>query len=811
MPAEKLSTVERAEGVRSSTMDQGNARFMKRKVKAGTIEVDPECTRAFPAAASGAWARRTALTAHPSPCRAVVPRPRARAASTLIVNYEVEATVLGDMGEAIVADRKSNQKLIRLKTLNENTNIPRLVDEILEKCKLIHESKRALVEELLRDLQRQQLHGGPVAGAARRARAGADEGGGGPSDGGEVASDGGEVASIGRLGEYIDGCYEGVEHAVRATGLLLQLAREPTQLETLVHDDRLLGCLTRLLNDEGKKSMELGLNIVSVLYAFSAYSDFHPPLLEFKVGSLVMDVVDLEIKRHALRERERASAAAAAAESAEEGARAKVRGRKAEKLLYVCLHLLLNLAEDIHTERKMCNHGIVPILTAMLSRQNADLLILVLVFLKKLAIFGENADEMARARLADKLVAFVPNKHEGVLEHVLHLLYNLAFHPKCAAQLGRAGLTPKLLSLLRKGRHRLLAVRLLYQLSAQDSERAKMTQSVPMLVGTVINTPDAALVPPEVLALLVNLMTNAENARACAKARGALRGLVALGVRSQHVLSLKALRNMALHTAEEHCEELARAYGGELLELPAAAQTADVQLEALGLLAELPLCAIDDLPQLLPPSRALQIAAQLLSPHSGAEEDAVLEAVRFVGTCAEHPGCTPLLLRTAGLLPSLLGVLGEQQEDDEIVLATVHACLRLLHDQVRAPAARHAGRAARAGRALRLTPSVPPLPPPRRRRASGCSRLRAVWCRSCSSCCTTSACQYGSSLQRRSTWSRSTTRPATGCPSCASASSRRTTASGSMRRRRTTWRDTRHAQCTAGWLLPAHPRARRDG
>ena len=75
----------------------------------------------------------------------------------IVVHYEVEATVLGDMGEPIVAERQDNVKRIKLKTLNENTNIARLAQEMVEKCKLIHPSKLPLVERLLEELQEHQV------------------------------------------------------------------------------------------------------------------------------------------------------------------------------------------------------------------------------------------------------------------------------------------------------------------------------------------------------------------------------------------------------------------------------------------------------------------------------------------------------------------------------------------------------------------------------------------------------------------------------------------------------------------------------
>ena len=75
----------------------------------------------------------------------------------IVVHYEVEATVLGELGEAIVAERQENTKRIKLKTLSENSNIPRLAEEILDKCKLIHASKLHQVEDLLRQLQAHQM------------------------------------------------------------------------------------------------------------------------------------------------------------------------------------------------------------------------------------------------------------------------------------------------------------------------------------------------------------------------------------------------------------------------------------------------------------------------------------------------------------------------------------------------------------------------------------------------------------------------------------------------------------------------------
>ena len=62
--------------------------------------------------------------------------------------------------------------------------------------------------------------------------------------------------------------------------------------------------------------------------------------------------------------------------------------------LVVCLYFLLNLAEAPAVEEKMKNKGIIQQLVLLLARDNQDLQVLVVSFLKKLSIYAENKDEM---------------------------------------------------------------------------------------------------------------------------------------------------------------------------------------------------------------------------------------------------------------------------------------------------------------------------------------------------------------------------------------------------------------------------------
>ena len=54
---------------------------------------------------------------------------------------------------------------------------------------------------------------------------------------------------------------------------------------TLVHL-QLIGVMSRLLREEGRKSMELSLNVVWCFYHFSHYRDFHPVILNNQVRGI---------------------------------------------------------------------------------------------------------------------------------------------------------------------------------------------------------------------------------------------------------------------------------------------------------------------------------------------------------------------------------------------------------------------------------------------------------------------------------------------------------------------------------------------
>jgi hypothetical protein len=83
--------------------------------------------------------------------------------NAIVVNYTSQATILGEDGNHVAADKKQGQKMylfncnvrIRLKQIVAS-KITSLALEIIDKCKLINSSRQPEVEQLLYYLQKRQ-------------------------------------------------------------------------------------------------------------------------------------------------------------------------------------------------------------------------------------------------------------------------------------------------------------------------------------------------------------------------------------------------------------------------------------------------------------------------------------------------------------------------------------------------------------------------------------------------------------------------------------------------------------------------------
>lgn len=258
----------------------------------------------------------------------------------------------------------------------------------------------------------------------------------------------------------------------------------------------------------------------------------------------------------------------------------RVLNRKQEGLLFVCLSLLMNLAEDVAIERKMCKRNVVGLLVPLLERDNPALLLLAVAFLRKLSIFEENKDAMAALDVAPKLAALLPEPHTltgaaaasvspvvtQLQVSVLHLIFNLTFDREMCGQFVAGGVLAKLPAMLKVPAFRSTGIKTLYHLTQDLAVRGAMAATdAPALVLKLVTAFPQATLPLELAALGINLAMDHATAERVLLAAGeaGMKVLVSRAVKSGDVLLLKMLRGLAQHTYAAQADECLKAAAAE--------------------------------------------------------------------------------------------------------------------------------------------------------------------------------------------------------------------------------------------------------
>ncbi|XP_018377299.1 PREDICTED: kinesin-associated protein 3 isoform X1 [Trachymyrmex cornetzi] len=673
------------------------AKFLKRKVRSGTLDVHPT-------------------------------------EKALVVNYDVEALILGELGDPMLGDRKECQKIIRLKSLNADTNVSLLAKEVMEKCSLIHESKLHEVEQLIYYLQNRRTND-ISAGSDSNFQPPR------PASSNSLITENIEVerSVISNVDSYIELLYEEIPAKIKGSLLILQLARVPDNLLELTKNESLLSALARVLREDWRRSIELSTNIIYIFFCFSTYSQFHNIVLEYRIGSLCMDIIDFELRRYdqwkedmekRRKQFENITGLTFFPASNNDNCDRKIRiiddiwnmegpldyevkkrsvevsitvsesdvkklkeeleksrkkfkslTKKQEQLLRVAFYLLLNIAENaMEVERKMRKKNVIGMLIKTLDRTNTDLLILVVTFLKKLSIFRENKDLMIEENIIDKLPRLLQNNNADLVLSTLKLLFNLSFDAKLRARMIRVGMLPKWIKLLSQAdiKNKSTIVGLLYHVSMDDKVKAMFTNTdcISMVTSMVLNSEDEH-VRSELIALGINLAINNKNAQLMVE-NNHLQGLIKIAFRNQDALVMKMIRNISQHDSiKENFVE----FVGDFAMALTQSDSQDFVLEVIGVLGNLELSDLD-YSQIIQRCNLIPWIRNNLVPGK-AQDDIVLEIVIFLGTAAHDEDCARLLCK-ADILLSLIELLKAKQEDDEMVLQIIYIFYQIAkHDSTR--------------------------------------------------------------------------------------------------------------------------------
>ena len=154
---------------------------------------------------------------------------------------------------------------VRLKTIRVDTNLSKLAKDIVNKSKYISEKKLPLVEQLVYDLQQRQFQDDDMDFEQQKNEM--------------------EAPTMDKIDEYMEMLYGGedeIQEKIKGCTKILQLCRYVGNLEVLIQNMQLMSALSRVLNDDFKRSMELSYKLCSIFLALSNFMEMHTILSNYR-------------------------------------------------------------------------------------------------------------------------------------------------------------------------------------------------------------------------------------------------------------------------------------------------------------------------------------------------------------------------------------------------------------------------------------------------------------------------------------------------------------------------------------------------
>merc|ERR1711892_1568716 len=333
---------------------------------------------------------------------------------------------------------------------------------------------------------------------------------------------------------------------------------------------------------------------------------------------------------------------------------------KQEQTLRVSIYLLLNLSEDIKVEEKMKRRGATSLLVQLLGRSNDELLILVISFLKKLSLYGENKDTMVGSSIIEKITPLLASENSDLINAIVRLLLNLSFDCGVRSRMIKCGMLPRLVSLLSDQANQNPVSCVLYHLSMDDKVKSMFTytDSIPSLMKIILQCSDEH-VDLEIMALAINLAANKRNAQLICEGNG-LRLLMQRAFTYQDPLIIKMIRNISQHDGVT--KTLFIEFIGDIADAVHRAENDEFVLECVGILGNLTLPDLD-FTRLLKEFEMVNWMRGRLMPNSGEDDEIVLQVVYVFYQLCSHTTSRQYVRDETEATPYLLDLLHDRNPE----------------------------------------------------------------------------------------------------------------------------------------------------
>ena len=309
------------------------------------------------------------------------------------------------------------------------------------------------------------------------------------------------------MDEYLDLLYiDDDNNAQKLQGLtkILELCKNPQNLPNLSYNHALMSALSRIMYEDSKRSIELAFHVCKIFYAFSNFNEMLQLLSKYKVGAHALEIVNLCVRRNHHRYEKIARRLWELDPTTNENRQKQFQIKKSipkqkwinvskqDHITFICLSLLINLAEDPNVEKKMVKNSLITHLTDSLDHKSKKCSSIIFRFLKKLSIYESNVNEMLHLHSVHQIIRVLcSTKDCNIIQTGLDVLFNISFSKIGRDQIMQSKSLPSFFtSHFRRRSLRSKILKLLYHLSIDSDTRAKLFRPklMELIMKVIINT-----------------------------------------------------------------------------------------------------------------------------------------------------------------------------------------------------------------------------------------------------------------------------------------------------------------------------------
>ena len=358
------------------------------------------------------------------------------------------------------------------------------------------------------------------------------------------------TVNIEDIEKYVDLLYENPEEKIKGARNLLYLIQSPNNIYIICEEqEKLLDVISRTLRDEHKKILELAIYLIYFFYSFSQYQLFHPLLLHRSVGEICMGIIDYNLMKFDYRKEELINLSTSNKLSPKDYQvhleKFLFLVRKQDRLLTKAFQILYRLAEDPKVEVKMVKKGIVNLLLKNMGRININLLLEVLLFLKKLSIIQVNKDAMIKGKIFEKMMKVFEIRHPYIWAINLQIFFNLSFDHGFRLQvISKPEAFYQLTSFFKLTDFRSNILRIFYNFSLEEKALPLFYNSETLfIIYELLDKFPEKIIGAELAALTLNLIAYPPNAQKLAE-NGRVKNLIERVIKNSDFELMKIIKTI---------------------------------------------------------------------------------------------------------------------------------------------------------------------------------------------------------------------------------------------------------------------------